>query len=299
MLRFSPRLLSTAFAAGLFALIVGAKWATFDRFGSPMPDWDQWDAEGYYALIPWFERAPLLENLFTPHNEHRVVLTRVQNLALTVAAGQWDARLQAASNALLHAAFAAALWLAARRWVAARWHGALFALAFALFGLPLAWQNVLGGFHSQQYWLLATSVLAIVVLPFARAWGAAWWLGVGAAVLALGSMGSGLLAPFTVLLVVAWRLVRREVTRRETWPTLLASAALVALGFATRVEVGHHAHMKATTAHDFFLSILRSLEWPLRGREWAGPLLWLPWALAAWRVFAGAGGGGEGEAAPV
>ena len=28
----------------LFLVIVAAKWATFDRFGSPMPDWDQWDA---------------------------------------------------------------------------------------------------------------------------------------------------------------------------------------------------------------------------------------------------------------
>jgi hypothetical protein len=288
MPRLPPRLLAAAFAAGLFALIVGAKWATFDRFGSPMPDWDQWDAEGYYALIPWFERKPMLPNLLEPHNEHRVVLTRLQNLALTLAAGQWDARLQAASNALLHAAFAAALWLAARRWVAARWHAALFALAFALFGLPLAWQNVLGGFHSQQYWLLATSVLAIVTLPFARAWGAAWWLGVGAAVLALGSMGSGLFAPFTVLLVLAWRLARREATLRAAGPTLAVCAALVAVGFATRVEVGHHAHMKVKTVHDFFLSILRSLEWPLRGREWSGPLLWLPWALAAWRVFTGA-----------
>jgi hypothetical protein len=26
--------------ACLFLLIIGAKWATFDRYGSPMPDWD-------------------------------------------------------------------------------------------------------------------------------------------------------------------------------------------------------------------------------------------------------------------
>lgn len=284
----SPRLLRAALAACLFALIVGAKWATFDRFGSPMPDWDQWDAEGGNLLIPWFERGPFLEKLFEPHNEHRVVLTKLQNLALTVATGQWDCRVEAAANAVLHAAFAAALWFAARRWVAARWHAALFALAFALFGLPMAWQNVLGGFHSQQYWLLATSVLAIVVLPYARRRSGAWWLGVLAALLALGSMGSGLFAAFAVLLVVGWRVIRRETPLRETWPTLLACAAFVVIGFATRTEVEYHAHMKVKTAHDFIFSILRSLEWPLRGHDWAGPLLWLPWALAAWRVFAGA-----------
>src|SRR5437763_7781575 len=41
------------------------------------------------------------------------------------------------------------------------------ALPILLFGLPLAWQNVLEGFHSQQYWLVGLSTLAIAVFPFA------------------------------------------------------------------------------------------------------------------------------------
>jgi hypothetical protein len=27
--------------ACLFLLIIGAKWATFERYGFPMPDWDE------------------------------------------------------------------------------------------------------------------------------------------------------------------------------------------------------------------------------------------------------------------
>ncbi len=268
-----------ALATCLFLLILGAKWATFERYGSPMPDWDQWDAEGYYLLIPWLDDNKFLEHLFTPHNEHRVILTKLQNLALTVLNGQWDSRLEAVTNAILHAALGAAFWLAARRWTAARWHAALFVFVAGLFGLPLAWQNVLGGFHSQQYWLLGLSFLALVVWPFARSWSASWWLGAFTATLVMGSMGSGFLAAAVVMVVVGWRLLRRETDLRSTWPTLLLGIGLVAVGLLTRVEVEHHQPLKAKTLHDFIFSALRSMEWPLRDRDWAGAVLWLPWGV--------------------
>lgn len=244
-----------------------------------MPDWDQWDAEAYYLLIPWLDGNAFLEHLFTPHNEHRVILTKLQNLALAVANGQWDSRLEAVTNAILHAALGAAFWLGARRWSAPRWHAPLFITIAALFGLPLAWQNVLGGFHSQQYWLLGLSFIALIVWPFARSWSASWWLGAFTATLVLGSMGSGFLAAAVVLIVVGWRIWREETDLRSTWPTLLWALALVAVGLLTRVEVEHHQQLKAKTLHDFIFSALRSLEWPLRDRDWAGAILWLPWVL--------------------
>lgn len=274
-----------ALAGCLFFLILGAKWATFERYGSPMPDWDQWDAEAYYVLIPWLDDNKFLEHLFTPHNEHRVILTKLQNLVLTVLNGQWDSRLEAVTNAMLHAALGAAFWLGARRWTAPRWHAALFVLIAGLFGLPLAWQNVLGGFHSQQYWLLGLSFIALVVWPFARSWSARWWLGAFTATLVMGSMGSGFLAAAVVLVVVGWRLLRKETDLRSTWPTLLLGIGLVAVGLLTRVEVEHHQQLKAKTLHDFVFSALRSLEWPLRDRDWAGAILWLPWGIVMWQAL--------------
>jgi hypothetical protein len=311
--------LTVAFAVCLFLLIVGAKWATFDRFGSPMPDWDQWDAEALNLFVPWFENDSFIAHLFTPHNEHRVVLTKLQNLGLVLLNGQWDSRLEAVTNALLHAALAVAFWVFGCRWLRTPSEGQtilpgheyrrmsvggaapnpgdattanapvvlatfLFILAFALFGLPLAWQNILGGFHSQQYWLLGLSFAAIVTLPFARTGSARWWIGALSAILALGSMGSGFLAAAVVLALVVWRIARAETTLRATWPTLALSVALIAVGLLTRVEVYYHQQLKAKTAHDFIFSILRSLEWPLRDHDWTGIILWLPWLLVAWRV---------------
>lgn len=273
------KLLIVALGACLFLLITGAKWATFDRFGSPMPDWDQWDAEGVELFIPWFEHDHFLQHFFHPHNEHRVILTKLQNLALAVISGQWDSRLEAATNALLHAALAVGFWELGRRRTAARWHAGLFLLIAALFGLPLAWQNILGGFHSQQYWLLGLSFTAIVLLPFAQPGRTVWWFGLLAAILSLGSMGSGFLAAAVVIVVLGWRIARGETTLRQCRVTLAIMLALVAVGVLTRVEFAPHLNLKARTAHDFFFSIVHSLQWPLRDRDWAGAILWLPWLL--------------------
>lgn len=281
------RLVGLLAALALFGLVLGAKWATVDRFGSAMPDWDQWDAEALRLLVPWFEGDRFLSHLFAPHNEHRVVLTKLQNLALTLLNGQWDARLECVANAALHSLLAVALWLLARRWTAGHWHAPLFALTAVLFGLPLAWENVLSGFHSQQYWLLVLSCAAIVTLPFARPWSAGWWVGAAAAILALGSMASGFLAAAVVAAMVGFRLLRRETVWREAAPTLALAAGLLAIGLVTRVEVYYHQQLKADSAHDFIFSILRSLAWPLRGHDWTGAILWAPWLLVLWHTIRG------------
>ncbi len=280
-----PRLLTAALAACLFTLIVAAKWSVYERFGSPMPDWDQWDAEAVELLIPWHEGDHFLSHLFHPHNEHRVVMTKLQNLALCLANGQWDSRVEAATNALLHAAIGAGLWLFARRRLASAWQAPLFLVILALFGLPFAWQNVLGGFHSQQYWLVGLSLVAMGLLPYARAWSAGWWTGALCAGLALLSMGSGLLAAAVVLIVCGWRWFRGEIGRRDAWPTLAVAAACVAVGVLTRVDAPWHAHMKAKSASDFILSTLHSLQWPWRDRNWLVAVLWFPWPALLWRVL--------------
>lgn len=274
-------LLYAGLAIALCCIVAGAKWETIGRFGSAMPDADQWDAEGQHLLVPWFEGGDFLRELFHPHNEHRVVLTKLQALALVLANGQWDARLEAATNALLHAALGAALWLAARSWVASRWHAPLFLVTGLLFALPLGWENTLGGFHSQQYWLLGLSFATIATLPFARPGSAGWWAAAAAAALSLFAMGSGFLAALVVSGVVALRWLRGESGRSDSWPTLLLAGALVAVGAATRVKLPSHDIFHARSVAEFLLYCARSLAWPVRGHDWAGIVLWAPWLATA------------------
>lgn len=272
------------FAACLFAIVLGAKWSLFDRYGSPMPDWDQWDAEAGALLIPWFEGRDFLREFFHPHNEHRVILTKVQALALTLWNGQWDSRVLAVFNAILHSAIAAALWLLLRRGVARRWQPALFVLTVALFALPFAWQNILGGFHSQQYWLVGLSIAAVVAFPFARPGSPGWWAAALATAAALLTMASGLLAPAVVLVVVVFRASRRQTGWRDILPTAVVALGLVAIGLLTQAHMPGHEGLKAQSVRDFIASTIHSMEWPLRHHEWAAFIMWLPWTLLLWRL---------------
>ncbi|MBI5771395.1 MAG: hypothetical protein HZA93_26715 [Verrucomicrobia bacterium] len=293
--KLSAHALTGALALSLFLLLLGSKWWVLDRYGSDLPNWDQWDAEGSGLLAPWFDHDHFLQNLFEPHNEHRVVTTKLCNLALTLWAGQWDARLECVFNAVIHSAIGVVCWLIGRRWIGAPhagWPPALlqtgwFLLIALLFGLPLAWQNVTGGFHSQQYLLLALSLATLVALPFSRPWSLGWWLAVVSSALALLTMGSGMLAPALVFSAVAWRCFRGDDSWRAAWPTLTASGLIAAIGFATRVERDFHAHMKAKTVHAYVYSMMHSMQWPVPDGDawWAALVLWTPWGLVAWRAL--------------
>jgi hypothetical protein len=273
-------------AVSLFFVVLGLKWAVVDRYASELPDWDQWDAEGLHLFQPWFEGRNFFRELFLPHNEHRIVVTKLQNLGVLLLNGQWDSRLECVVNAMVHSALAVALFVFGRRWIAARWHVPWFVLCAAFFGPPLAWQNNLGGFHSPQYWLLLLSFATIATLPFARPGSVAWWLATIGAALALGTLGSGFVAAFVAGGLVLWRVWRREIMWRTAFPTLIVCAIVCAVGILTRVEVHYHQVLKAKSAGDFFLSISRSLQWPAPRAVTIAPfLLWLPWVLAVWRVM--------------
>jgi hypothetical protein len=278
-------------ALALFLIVIGANWAFVDHYGSDVPNWDQWDAEGLHLIAPWYEHDHFLSHLLEPQNEHRSIITKVQNLGLVLATGQWDERVQLFFNAMLHAAIALGLWRLARK-VGAAEPGedsllrraaevAMFVLTAAVYSLPLACNNLLAGFHSAQYWLIALSAAAILLLPFEPPGSRRWWLGLVAAVLALGSMGSGFLAAGVVLGLLLIDAAFGQPRRRlRAWlPSLLVAAAIVVLGVLTRVERAYHDPLKAKTAHDFFLYSARSLAWPFHGADWAGLVLWAPWVV--------------------
>jgi hypothetical protein len=284
LFNFARRWRAAGLALALVTLIAGARWAIIERFGSDLPAADQWDAEAVATLLPWFERDHFVAHLFTPHNEHRVVLTKLQALTEVLVVGQWDARVEAVANALLASLFVAAFWHNARRWTNAGGQIALAGAAALAFGLPLAWENILGGFHSQQWWLIGLSALALVHWPFAPTWSARWWFGAGAATLALGSMATGFVAAALAGVVAADRWRRRELPARDAVPTLLFAGAIGAAGLLLRVEFAPHAALRAGSAGEFLLHLGRSLQWPWRGAAWFGLLLWIPWLLVCARA---------------
>jgi hypothetical protein len=270
------RALPAAFALCLFAFILGVRWTVFDRFGMTMPEWDQWDAEGLMLLAPWYGHDHFIRALFSPHNEHRVVLTKLLNLALTLANGQWDQRLEATFNALFPATIAVSFFFLARRHLHRPLLAPLTIFLGFIFAFPFAWQNVLGGFHSQQFFLVGMALIAIALLPFSQTFSARWWLGAAAAFLGLFSMASGFFGAVVVIGLLGVQYFRRERTLQSALPTFAVCAGVCAIGWFTRYEFPPHAVLKAQNFHDFAFTIIRSLQWPAPLSPWFALILWLP-----------------------
>lgn len=275
---FSP----VAFACCLFAFILGVRWTVFHRYGMTMPEWDQWDAEGLQLLAPWYNNDHFLRALFTPHNEHRVVLTKLLNLSLTLANGHWDQRLEAVCNALFPATIAVSFFVLARLHLDRRWLAPFTVLLGFIFAFPFAWQNVLGGFHSQQFFLVGLALITIALLPFNAPFSRRWWLGAAAAALGLFSMASGLFGAVVVIGLLGVQWLRRERTFNSALPTLVLGTAVALAGWFSRYEFPPHDVLKAENFRDFAFTIIQSLQWPAPSSPWFALILWLPWT---WLVF--------------
>jgi hypothetical protein len=59
------------------------------EWGSVLPFYDQWGAEGLALYRPWLTKTFDWTFLFAAHNEHRIALTRLTDLALFAATGKW------------------------------------------------------------------------------------------------------------------------------------------------------------------------------------------------------------------
>ncbi len=278
----------TALALCLFCLVVGARWALYYRYGTDLPELDQWDAEGLVIFFPVSIGQFHFSGFYWPHNEHRVALTRLIAYGLTYSNGQWDQRLEAVVNALFAGGIALFWWLEAARRLRRGWQIAAFALIAALYALPVAWENILFGFASSQFLLIGLALMALKSVPFARAGSGFWWVGIGCLLLSLGSMASGFFVAVIVLGMLVWQVLRG----RRGYGSIVAGAAFcvvaIATGVLSRNVVPSTEILKAQSVGDFLLTAAKALGWPtydLTG-VWAPLVLFLPWASVAWRTVA-------------
>ena len=98
----------TAWLAALFLIVLGAKLWVVQLFGSELPLWDQWYEAGAF-FQPWMDGHLTWKDFFTPSNEHRIVFTKLLDMALIKLNGRWEPLLQMTVNCFIHAAFVCAL----------------------------------------------------------------------------------------------------------------------------------------------------------------------------------------------
>ena len=272
---------------GVFAFVLGLQLFLVARVGTDIPYQDQWDVEGRNLYPAWRDGTWHAADLLRAHNEHRILWTRLLDLALFSANGQWDPLVQLAANAVLRAAGAALLaWLLARglgrtgQWLV----GAGVILVF----LPhVAWLNALWGFQSSVYFVMLFSLAALALLGERERSPRRLAAGLAAGMAALLAMGAGAFVPVTLLGLAGLRAVERRsfgaTGWREAWPAL----GLLGVAVLMRTQVPAHAALHATTAGQFFNALGRALAWPHTAMPWAALVLNLPRLLAVGGRMAG------------
>jgi hypothetical protein len=243
-------------------VVIGAKCWMIAGYGSPTPFWDQWDAEAA-GLYPNFLSGTLnFSDLIAPHNEHRILMTRLWSLLLLELGGYWDPILQMVANTLILGAVVA-LFIAAFRPILDSRSWLVFALfSMVIFALPFGWENTLAGFNSQWYFLLLFTVSGLVVIIDAAAFALRWWLAVLLLILSYFCMAGGTL---TVAAAFAVGVVQFIVGRRSGLRELLALAILagltVVMAHYTPVVAGH-APLKAHSVGQFLQALMGIMSWP-------------------------------------
>ncbi len=282
----SDRLHTALLLLALFLLVTGARLWLVQNYSTSLPYADQWDGEAAAVLKPWAEGNLPPRNFLLPHNEHRIVLTRALLLGLFAGNGQWDPQLEMAVNAALCGAFAALMSGALIRVFGARWRWLAVAAVAVYATPPFGWENTLGGFQSQNYFLVIFSLAAVWGLALYKTGSFPWWLGLAGVALACLSMGSGFLAAAAVLALLAARMVRER--RLPAWReglTAVVCVGVVAAGWLTRVEVPAHAVLRATSPGAFVSAFCRFAAWPWYGGEWWVLPMVAPLLLLAARYF--------------
>lgn len=246
-------------AAGtVFLAVLAARVWLVNSAGSALPYWDQWDAEALGLYRPWLAGTLEPAALLAPHNEHRIVLTRLLDLALFAVTGGWNPWWQLLLNAALHAAAAGLLAIVLPRPAAAGRRALMLGGLALLFAVPAGWQNALWGFQSQVLLATLLAIGALAGLTGAGSGGWRGWTGWLCALLALGATGAGPLVALAAVPIV----VLAVVERRAAWWHLAALALVLAAGAALHVTVPAHAPLRAAGAQQFCAVLLHALAWP-------------------------------------
>ena len=273
-----------AWLAALLLVILGAKLWIIQVYGSPLPYWDQWD-EAKLVFKPWLEGHLTWGALFAAHNEHRILFTRLLDLLELRLNGQWDPGLQMVVNALLHAGFAGGLAFCLWVFLGKRKEGLICVLLAPFFALPFAAENTIRGFQSQEYFLCLFSVAAITGLGLGTPRQARWWVGLAAAILALFTMASGLLAALTVAGLAGLRWLKNRRLARGQFIVLGCGLAVFIAGWALRVTVEQDKPFQAQSLVVFLNALMRHLAWPFPDHPLMCLITCLPLAVVCWQYF--------------
>jgi hypothetical protein len=242
-------------------VVIGVKIWMIAQSGSPTPFWDQWDAEGVILYPKYFDGTLSFSDLIAPHNEHRILISRLWSLLLLDLNGYWDPILQMLANTAILGAFVALLVTAFRpildgvSWIA------LVLFSTVIFALPFGWESTLAGFHSQWYFMLLFSIAGLYAIIDATAFTARWWLAM-LLVTSYFSLAAGTLAAAAAFAVCVLQFVIGRRSGRSELLALAILAAVAAVMVLYTPVIAGHGPLRAHSIEQFLRSFMEIASWP-------------------------------------
>lgn len=268
----------------VFLASLMARFVYVSLYADSVPFWDQWDGEADRLLLPWLGGTWHWLNLFSPHNEHRIALTRLLTLILfELNNHQWDNLVEAYACAVVFAAMNAMLYAQLCKGLPGSLQRlGLLAFIVLLAALPFAWENIVCGFQSQFYFMALIAIAMQTVAAFGTHSSRDAWLLMILAVISLFTMASGLIACLAAVVTVAVRHWSKESTPPYFAASIFVGMALVAItGLMITPSLPDHESLKAHGLFQHASSLLINLAWPWQPSlsDWwplAILLLWMP-----------------------
>jgi hypothetical protein len=258
-----------------FSIVLVVRWIFIGKFGVDVPYWDQWGDE--VKLYTAFLNGNLnMGFLFSSHNEHRIVITRLFNLALFWLNGGWNPLLGMYAQAVipsLTVAFIVHSFIAQSK----RYSILSYILTLIVFASPIVHENLLWGFQSQFFFQVLFSMLALRFAVEDDLKSVDYLKILLFCILASLSNGGGFTVFFVVALIWVYRTVFSD-SKRITWFVSSAFALILCVAFSLLiVEVKGHDFLKSTTFNQFFSALFVNLGWPdTTGNGFGFFGIWIP-----------------------
>src|SRR6266581_4234769 len=264
MMRWAQRTLPyVAFAS----IVLGMQLLVIHYFGNATPFWDQWDAEADYLYRPWIEGSLRWNDLFVPHNEHRIFMTRLSALLLFELNGRvWDPLLQMVMNAGWHVLALLVLVYFLKQSCPDSAKAFFFSFAGIVFSIPYGWENTLAGFQSQFYFLLLFSFVFLWCIVQYGLSGRLRFLVaiISCAVLSFFSLASGTLTIAAGIGVLGTQRMRGVQRNKTAIGLLLFLFTSFIVAVALTPTISEHAVLKAKSFVSYIPAVWKAMAWPVK-----------------------------------
>lgn len=243
------------------------------HYAAALPFWDQWNSEIDQLFKPVMQHRFDWGVLVAPHNEHRILFTRLLSLVLWQGnARVFDNRVECYANVVLVVAlYAVFTWLLRHRTSSDSAKVLVPALLALVLCLPIDWENFLVGFQSSFYFTGIATLLVFGLLTRERFTWRDWLPACILALASLFTMASGLFTAVIACALAIWRSLRSPV-HRFPWASL-PFAAIVVFDVAIQARCASCAVHSDWTKHVAVLRLV--LGWPALRPD--GLLFLIPW----------------------